>query len=131
MTSRAEKRQLFLDALIATGKTEVTKVDVITIAEKLNLPVPQWFVNDETNKVKRGIYRVPSVPSAPSIQLSAQVIPMAKREDTQGHRITNVTTDLEIENLIPSQYSNYVPLDRKSTRLNSSHVSESRMPSSA
>jgi hypothetical protein len=26
-----------------------------------------------------------------------------------GNRIANVTTDLEIENLIPTQYKNYVP----------------------
>jgi hypothetical protein len=41
--------------------------------------------------------------------MAAQIIPMTKPESTAGHRITNVTTDLEIENLIPSQYSNYVP----------------------
>ena len=37
--------------------------------------------------------------------------------------------DQDVDNVI--QYSNLGNSDRKSTRLNSSHVSESRMPSSA
>jgi hypothetical protein len=109
MTSRSEKRQLFLDALIATGKAEVSLDEIRELSDNIGIPTPQWFTKDETNKVKRGIYRVPKTAQAPSIQLSAQVIPMAKSETPAGHRITNVTTDLEIENLIPSQYSNYVP----------------------
>ena len=111
MTSRAQKRQLFLDALLATGKTQVTKVDVIEIAENLSIPVPQWFVNDESNKVKRGVYRVPNAPQtgSPAVAMMAQVIPLAQPTNQSGNRITNVTTDLETENLIPSQYANYVP----------------------
>jgi len=109
MTSRSEKRQLFLDALIATGKTEVSLDEIRELSDNIGIPTPQWFTKDETNKVKRGIYRVPKTAQAPAIQLSAQVIPMTKTEAPAGHRIANVTTDLEIENLIPSQYSNYVP----------------------
>ena len=109
MTSRSEKRQLFLDALIATGKSQVSLDEIRELSDNIGIPTPQWFTKDETNKVKRGIYRVPKTAQAPSIQLSAQVIPMAKPEAPASHRITNVTTDLEIENLIPSQYSNYVP----------------------
>jgi hypothetical protein len=114
MASRSAKRQIFIDALIATGKSEVTKVDVVAIAEKLSIPIPQWFVNDESNKVKRGVYRVPAsskaVPAASvAINMAAQVIPLAKPEPVSGSRIANVTTDLEVTDLIPVQYSNYVP----------------------
>lgn len=110
MTSRADKRKAFLDALIATGKSEVSLSEVKDIAETAGLAIPYWFTNDETNKVKRGVYRVPNASgAAPAISLAAQVIPMAKVENTSGNRIANVTTDLEIENLIPSQYDNYVP----------------------
>jgi hypothetical protein len=114
MASRAAKRQLFIDALIATGKSEVTKVDVVAIAEKLSIPVPQWFVNDESNKVKRGVYRVPAASNAApaasvAINMTAQVIPLAKPEPVAGNRIANVTTDLEVTDLVPTQYANYVP----------------------
>jgi hypothetical protein len=110
MTSRADKRQAFLDAIIATGKSEVTLSEVKDIAADAGLAIPYWFTNDESNKVKRGVYRVPGASgAAPAISMVAQVIPMSKPEPVQGNRIANVTTDLEIENLIPSQYSNYVP----------------------
>lgn len=110
MTSRADKRKAFLDALIATGKSEVSLSEVKDVAENAGLAIPYWFTNDETNKVKRGVYRVPGASgAAPAISLAAQVIPMAKVENASGNRIANVTTDLEIENLVPSQYDNYVP----------------------
>ena len=110
MTSRADKRKAFLDALIATGKSEVSLSEVKDVAENAGLAIPYWFTNDETNKVKRGVYRVPGASgAAPAISLAAQVIPMSKPEPVQGSRIANVTTDLELENLVPSQYDNYVP----------------------
>jgi hypothetical protein len=110
MTSRADKRQAFLDAIIATGKAEVSLSEVKDIASNAGLAIPYWFTNDETNKVKRGVYRVPGASgAAPAINMAAQVIPMAKPDNVTGNRIANVTTDLEIENLIPSQYDNYVP----------------------
>ena len=110
MTSRAEKRQMFVDALIATGKSEVSLDEIRDLSDNIGIPLPQWFTKDETNKVKRGIYRVPGAPAAApaAINMAAQVIPMARNE-TPSNRITNVTTDLEVENLIPSQYRNYVP----------------------
>jgi len=112
MTSRSEKRQTFLDALIATGKHEITLDEIRDLSDNLGIPVPQWFTKEEENKIKRGLYRVPNaVLAAPAaaIQMVAQVIPMTKSEPVQGNRIANVTTDLELENLIPSQYNNYVP----------------------
>ena len=73
MTSRSEKRQLFLDALIATGKSQVSLDEIRELSDNIGIPTPQWFTKDETNKVKRGIYRVPKTAQAPSIQLSAKL----------------------------------------------------------
>jgi MoxR-like ATPase len=93
-----------------TSRSEISLSEVKDVATNAGLSIPYWFTNDETNKVKRGVYRVPGASNAaPAIELAAQVIPLTKPEPTTGHRIANVTTDLEIENLIPSQYSNYVP----------------------
>ena len=50
------------------------------------------------------------------------------RQETRGFQ-TEVRQLLDL--MIHSLYSNREILDRKSTRLNSSHMSESRMPSSA
>ena len=114
MASRSENRQKFFDALLATGKTEFTRTEIKAIAKKAGIANPQWFVKDETNKISRGLYKAPGQPSAPApapaIELSAQVIPMAKPAvPAAGSRIANVTTDLEVEDLIPTQYKNYVP----------------------
>ena len=113
MTTRSDKRQAFIDALLATKKSTLTRTEIRDIAKKLGISTPRWFIKDESNKISRGLYKVPAagVQTAPqpAIELSAQVIPMSKPEPVQGSRIANVTTDLELENLIPSQYDNYVP----------------------
>ena len=111
MVSRAEKRLKFIDALVASGKTEVTIEDIRNISDELDIPVPQWFTKEEDNKIRRGVYRVPGTPvvgdDVETINMVAQVIPMAKPD--AGHRISNVTTDLEVDNLVPAEYKNYVP----------------------
>jgi MoxR-like ATPase len=109
MNSRAEIKQQFIDALIATGKQTITKAEIKTIATKLGLKSTQFFTKDDSNKVGRGEYRVPQsgVNTMPALQ--AQVIPMAKQPEKSNHKISNVQTDLDTTNLIPTSYKNYVP----------------------
>jgi len=112
MTSRSDKRQAFLDALIATGQDVVSLTDIKTIASDAGLAIPYWFTNDEQNKVKRGLYRVPvqsPTPVPAAINMVAQVIPMAAPQAPSGNRIANVITDLETKDLVPFKYDNYVP----------------------
>jgi len=116
MTSRSDKRQVFLDAILATGKSTVTIDEVKDIATNLGIAAPQWFTKDEQNRIGRGLYRVPNATAnatqtpAPAIQMAAQVIPMSKPvEPKSGNRIANVVTELEMEDLIPVKYNNYVP----------------------
>ncbi len=105
MSVRTETREKFLNALVATGKTVVSKTEISDICNEHGLSIPQWFLKEQSNRASRGMYWVPN--------LSAKVLPMAKPENDKtemksSHRITNVTTDLETENLIPSVYKNYV-----------------------
>jgi len=100
MASRNEKRQKFLNALIATGKSTVTLDEIKAIAEKLNIGQPYWFTNDDDNRIKRGTQ---------TVDMQAQVIPMQKVENKSSNRISSIVTDLEIENLVPTKYKNYVP----------------------
>ena len=112
MASRNEKRQKFLNALIATGKSTVTLDEIKDIAEKLNIGQPYWFTNDDDNRIKRGTYKVPGVTQKQNVQtvdMQAQVIPMQKVENKSSNRISSIVTDLEIENLVPTKYKNYVP----------------------
>jgi len=111
MTSRVEIREKFLKALIATNKAEVTFQEVKDIAEIAGVPLPQWFTKDDANRVGRGMYKVPNAfdaTVAAGINMVAQVIPIAQPKSVEN-RITNVVTDLEVENLVPEVYENYIP----------------------
>jgi midasin (ATPase involved in ribosome maturation) len=110
MSKRAEVRQKFINALKAFGKPTITKDEINGICQKLSIANPYWFTNDESNRVKRGVYRIPfgSQPDT-TIALQAQVIPMTKQVEKSNHKISNVTTDLDITNLVPTAYKNYVP----------------------
>ena len=112
MSKRAETRQKFIDALVSSGKSEVTTEDIKKICSKIKVAHPYWFTNEEANRLKRGIFKVPGkmpVSKAQTIDLNAQVIPMKKPVGAGGNRITNVVTDLDISNLVPNVYKNYVP----------------------
>jgi hypothetical protein len=112
MSNRAELKQNFIDALVATGKNTVTKSEIKEIATNLGLASTQFFTKIEENKVGRGLYKVPNGAAAAMPALQAQVIPMPEKTKpvpTNGHYINNVITDLGIVNLVPNQYKNYVP----------------------
>ena len=51
--------------------------------------------------------------------------------NTEGGRPPSKPKSLVFEQSMTSELNTFFPLDRKSTRLNSSHSGESRMPSSA
>jgi hypothetical protein len=109
MNSRAELKQMFIDALIATGKQTISKTEIKSIATKLGLKSTQFFTKEDSNRVGRGQYRVPGANVDMQPALQAQVIPMAKPTEKSNHKISNVTTDLDVTNLVPVAYKNYVP----------------------
>ena len=112
MSKRAETRQKFIDALVSSGKSEVTTEEIKKICSKIKVAHPYWFTNEEANRLKRGVFKVPGnmpVSKIQTIDLNAQVIPMKKPVESGGNRITNVVTDLDISNLVPTVYKNYVP----------------------
>ena len=105
MSSRAELKKQFIDALIATGKDVLSRAELKEIAQKVGVKSIGFFANEESNRVGRGQYRVPN----PTISLQAQVIAMPKQVEKSSSRIQNVVTDLDETNLVPAQYKNYVP----------------------
>ena len=113
MTKRAEIREKFINAVVALGKPTVTTDEIKSICAKNDIAHPYWFTNDEANRVKRGVYKVPGSASvaqpAQTIALQAQVVPMTKPVEKSNHKIQNVQTDLDNTNLVPNVYKNYVP----------------------
>jgi hypothetical protein len=107
MSNRAEQKQKFIDCLIATGKDTVSLTEIKKIAEKIGIVSIGFFTKSENARIGRGQYRVPNSNFVVSMQ--AQVIPMAKPTEKSNHKISNVTTDLDTTNLVPTSYKNYVP----------------------
>jgi MoxR-like ATPase len=108
-TKNTEIREKFFKALNSLKKDVVSRSEIAQICKKVGISTAHWFTNDPENKVSRGLYRVPNLETS-TVNMSAQVIPMAQKEvNKTGNRISNVITNLEEENLVPSVYKNYVP----------------------
>jgi len=102
-----EVRSKFLEAAKQFGKDTLTVEDINSICKKLKIKFPQWFTKDPENRAGRGKYFVHGATAkaepAESVAMAAQVIPMAKKH------ISNVETDIEINDIVPKVYKNYVP----------------------
>jgi len=114
MSNRTEVREQFIKNLIGLGKTTVTKSEIKEVCKSVGISSAQWFTREPSNKVGRGLYKVPTSGQvntiAPAtINLQAQVIPMIKPVEKSDNRILNVVTDLEMSDMIPKSYKNYVP----------------------
>jgi midasin (ATPase involved in ribosome maturation) len=107
MSTRAETRQNFINRLVALQKPVVTRSEVKKICSEIGISGVPWFTKDETNRVGRGLYKVP-VAGTTAIQMTAQVLPMVKPVEKSDNRIQNVSTDLEETDLVPKVYKNYV-----------------------
>jgi cobaltochelatase CobS len=107
MSNRAELKQKFFEMIAATGKTEISKSEIKEICSEIGLSGAQFFTKDANNRLARGMYRVPGV-DIPAMQ--AQVITMPKKAvEMSDNRIQNVVTDLDVTDLVPKVYKNYVP----------------------
>ena len=112
MTKRAEIREKFINAIVALGKPIITTDEIKSICGDIDIAHPYWFTNDDENRVKRGVYKVPNssmITQPQTISLQAQVIPMTKSVEKSEHKIQNIQTDLDTTDLIPKSYKNYVP----------------------
>lgn len=117
MSKRAEKREAFLQALRNLGTDTVTKSQINEICEVVGLSSVPWFTNDDSNRISRGVYRVPfsSQVSEPAVvEMAASVTNLRKTAvpppvQVSDNRIHNVQTDLDIVDLVPQKYENYVP----------------------
>ena len=106
---QVEKRQKFMSLLSSTGKTTITLQELKTLCDSNDILFPQWFTKDEANRISRGVYKTNVNSQIDSVQMAAQIIPMSKEINKSGNRISNITTDLEEINLIPSVAKNFVP----------------------
>jgi MoxR-like ATPase len=117
MNIRTANRQKFIDLLTTFGESEIKFSEIKELCASNSLPIPYWYTNDEANKLSRGVYKTmfntnqPAIPqdNPQMVALAASVTSIAPMKEKSGHRILNVTTDLETIDLVPKAYKNYVP----------------------
>ena len=85
---------------------------------------------------KMKLYYSPGSPYARKVRICALETKLDKKIEMVNVALTPVAANADVDKhnpigKIPALSVKGMDLDRKSTRLNSSHVSESRMPSSA
>jgi MoxR-like ATPase len=117
--SNSVKRQKFVDLLTTFGSPEIKLSEIKDLCAANDLAIPYWYINDEANKISRGVYKtgsntvtVKTVASNDDLQiaaLSASVAKIIPLTEKSGNRISNITTDLEATDLVPKVYKNYVP----------------------
>ena len=113
--SRSDNRDKFLSLIAATGQSSITIKEIQSICDANGMKVPQWFTKEEENRLGRGLYKVPNSIVAPAstaqVNLTAQVLQMPVQSPAPStmQKITNLVTDMEQMNLVPTLYSNYVP----------------------
>ena len=91
----------------------------------LDQKVKKWDVHKETIRVKA--QGVPNLICTPNHNIWSR----DRKLGTRAKILTSVPQWSEAKDLLGKYVNQKMPPDRKSTRLNSSHITRSRMPSSA
>jgi len=107
--SRSDNRDKFLSLIAATGQTSITIKEIVTICDANGMKIPQWFTKEEENRLGRGLYKVPNSIVAPASTAQVLQMPVQSPAPSTMQKITNLVTDMEQMNLVPTLYSNYVP----------------------
>ena len=111
-TVQVEKREQFLAIASAVGKSVMSLQEIKSLCAENAIKEPQWFLKDTANRAGRGMYNIPGASTVNMGTVSALKKPDVKPEPAvvqASNRITNIVTDLELENLVPEVYKNYVP----------------------
>lgn len=101
----ADKKQDFLNAIKATGKTEITKSELKDVANSIGMN-PQslgWFTKQPENKVSYGLYKVPSDDNSNIVAM-----PVVEKVEKSANTIKDITTSIENSDNVPVVDKNYV-----------------------
>lgn len=96
----ADKKQDFLNAIKATGKTQMTKSELKEIANSIDMKSLGWFTKQDENKVSYGLYKVPS-------DDNSNIVAMPVVEKS-ANTIKDITTSIENSDNVPVVDKNYV-----------------------
>lgn len=92
----------------------LTRPEVVEIAEKAGLNLPQWLTNDPAYRAGRGQYRVPTLAAAPKaaaavVSAPVPTVPTAAAVKTAAAPAPEAALAFHVGNLIPERMGSYVP----------------------
>lgn len=96
----ADKKQDFLNAIKATGKTQMTKSELKEVANSIGMKSLGWFTKQDENKVSYGLYKVPSDDNSNIVSMPVV--------DKSANTIKDITTSIENSDNVPVVDKNYV-----------------------
>ena len=95
---KTSDRERFLDELRKHSQPVITKKDVMALVKSLGISYPSFYMNDPTNRVAWGKYRVPTADAAPALQAAVLAMP------------TRATKPVSMDStMIPKKYEHFVP----------------------
>lgn len=112
--SHVDNRQKFLSILLEVKSPTITSDELRDLCQKHNLKIPQWFTKDETNRVSRGVYKIPGATvsvaaTTPQPEEVTEVENAVRILPARKMHIQTLATDLEEQGIVPVKYKNYIP----------------------
>jgi hypothetical protein len=117
MSVYQDNRKRFIDLLNSFSKAVITKAELRELCDANNLNIPQWFINDDANKIARGVFKIPgktlTEEELTTVKASIQNDEVEHFSGIQtkkpGLHIQTLVTTMEEQVIIPDRYKNYVP----------------------
>lgn len=115
--SYVDNRQKFLSILSEVKTPTITSDELRDLCDQHSLKIPQWFTKDESNRVSRGVYKVPGTKATAPKSAPAPVTSTVDEVDNAARvlptrnklHIQTIATDIEEQGIVPLKYRNYVP----------------------
>ena len=118
MTKLSPREKFFSSVKAELGNIDtITFSQIVELFERKLIKWPVWFIKDKNNRVKRGVYKIPSIESDMNINMtkikSKPVVPQSAPIDNDiavaNMALAAVNFNQEAVNLVPNKTTGYVP----------------------
>ena len=118
MTKLSPREKFFSSVKAELGNIDtITFSQIVELFERKLIKWPVWFIKDKNNRVKRGVYKIPSIESDININMakikSNPVVPQSASIDNDiavaNMALAAVNFNQEAVNLVPNKTTGYVP----------------------
>jgi hypothetical protein len=118
MTKLSPREKFFSSVKAELGNIDtITFSQIVELFERKLIKWPAWFIKDKNNRVKRGVYKIPSIESDMNINMtkikSKPVVPQSAPIDNDiavaNMALAAVNFNQEAVDLVPNKTTGYVP----------------------